>query len=75
MPIARRILIAGFPEEAMARLLPELAAIRGNPVLGERIAAGAGRLLMSDPAALEQRLRRELPLWRQVLAEAGIRPE
>jgi len=64
-----------FPEVAMARLLPELAAIRGNPALEERIAAGGGRLLMTSPAELEQRLRNELPLWRQVVAEAGIRPE
>jgi tripartite-type tricarboxylate transporter receptor subunit TctC len=65
----------GFPEEAMARLLPELAAIRGNPVLGERIAAGGGQLLMTGPDELDQRLRRELPLWRQVVAEAGIKSE
>ena len=65
----------GFPEEAMARLLPELAALRGNPVLIERIAAGGGQLLLTGPRELDERLRRELPLWRQVVSEAGIRPE
>jgi tripartite-type tricarboxylate transporter receptor subunit TctC len=64
-----------FPEEAMARLLPELEALRGNAALSERIAAGGGQLLMTGPAPLEARLRRELPLWRQVVAEAGIRAE
>jgi hypothetical protein len=44
-------------------------------VLVERIAAGGGQLLMTGPDELDQRLRRELPLWRQVVAEAGIKPE
>jgi tripartite-type tricarboxylate transporter receptor subunit TctC len=64
-----------FPEEAMARLQPEIAALRGNAALTERMAAGVAQLLMTGPAELEQRVNRELPIWRQVVAEAGIRPE
>lgn len=64
-----------FPEEAMARLMPEIVALRGNAVLADRMAAGGARLLMTGPAELEQRVARELPIWRQVVAEAGIRAE
>ncbi|MBR0683002.1 tripartite tricarboxylate transporter substrate binding protein [Roseomonas eburnea] len=65
----------GFPEEAVARLGAELAPLRGGSPLGERMAAAGGRLLLTGPAELSERLRRELPLWRQVVADAGIRAE
>jgi tripartite-type tricarboxylate transporter receptor subunit TctC len=64
-----------FPAEAVARLVEELAPLRSGSALGERMAATGGRLLLTGPAELSERLRRELPLWRQVVAEAGIRPE
>ncbi len=64
-----------FPADAAARLVAELAPLRSGSTLGERMAADGGRLLLSGPAELAERLRRELPLWRQVVAEAGIRPE
>lgn len=64
-----------FPEEAMARLVPEIVALRGNVALADRMAAGAAQLLMTGPAELQQRVARELPIWRQVVAEAGIRAE
>ncbi len=64
-----------FPEEATARLVAEFAPLRSGSPLGERMAATGGRLLLTGPADLSERLRRELPLWRQVVAEAGIRPE
>lgn len=65
----------GFPDEAMSRLLPEIAALRTSAALQERVAAASGRLLMTGPAELADRLHRELPLWRQIVAEAGIRIE
>jgi len=64
-----------FPTEAAERLVAELAPLREGSALGTRMAADGGRLLLSGPAELSERLRRELPLWRQVVAEAGIRPE
>ncbi len=64
-----------FPEDAASRLVAEFAPLRSGSALGERMAATGGRLLLTDPAELSERLRRELPLWRQVVAEAGIRPE
>jgi tripartite-type tricarboxylate transporter receptor subunit TctC len=65
----------GFPADAVARIVAELAPLRSGSALGERMAATGGRLLLTGPTELADRLRRELPLWRQVVAEAGIRPE
>lgn len=64
-----------FPEEAVARIVTELAPLRSGSALGERMAATGGQLLLTGPAELSEQLRREMPLWRQVVAEAGIRPE
>lgn len=49
--------------------------LRRGSVPAGRMGAAGGRLLLTGPAELADRLRRELPLWRQVVAEAGIRPE
>ena len=43
--------------------------------LGERVAAAGGTMLLDGPAPLAERLRVETPLWREVLAKAGIMPE
>lgn len=64
-----------FPEEAVTRLVAEFTPLRSGSVLAERMEAAGGRLLLTGPAELADRLRRELPLWRQVVADAGIRPE
>ena len=53
----------------------ELAPLRDGSPLAARMAETGGRLVFAGPDELAQRLRRELPLWRQVVAEAGIKPE
>ena len=65
----------GFAEENVARVMAELAPLREGSPLAERMAAAGGRLLLAGPAELTARLRHEMPLWRQVVAEAGIRPD
>lgn len=64
-----------FPDDAIARINAELAPLRDGSVLATRMAETGGRLVFAGPDELAQRLRRELPLWRQVVAEAGIKPE
>ena len=64
----------GTPPEVVERLVAEMAPLRSS-VLAERMAAAGGQLLLSGPAELAAKLQHELPLWRQVVAEAGIRPE
>lgn len=65
----------GFPEEAIGRINAELAPLREGSPLAARMAETGGRLVLAGPGELTERLRRELPLWRQVVAEAGIKPE
>jgi len=65
----------GFGEENVARLVAEFSPLRGGSALSERMAAAGGRLLLTGPEELAARLRAELPSWRQVVADAAIRPE
>jgi tripartite-type tricarboxylate transporter receptor subunit TctC len=64
-----------MPEANIARFVSEIAPLRSGSVLGQRMAASGGMLLLSGPQELADRLRHELPLWRQVVAEAGIKPD
>lgn len=66
---------ANLPAGAAARLAQEMAPLRQGSALAERLEAGGGRLVVSDPAVLAERMRREAPLWRQVAEGAGITPE
>lgn len=62
------------PPEAVARLTREIAPLR-DPAgpLARRMAEGGATLLLTGPEALAERLRREMPLWREVVRETGIR--
>jgi tripartite-type tricarboxylate transporter receptor subunit TctC len=64
-----------FPEDSVGRIAQELAPLRDGSVLATRMAETGGRLLLTEPQVLADRLRREVPVWRQVVAEAGIKPE
>jgi tripartite-type tricarboxylate transporter receptor subunit TctC len=64
------------PAEGIRRMLAELAPLRSpESELSKRLAATGGKLLFSDAAALGERLRKEIPQWRQVIQRAGITPE
>ncbi|HYF06710.1 MAG TPA: tripartite tricarboxylate transporter substrate-binding protein [Acetobacteraceae bacterium] len=65
---------AGFPPDAVARLTREMVPLRAG-MLAERIEAGGGRLLLTGPEELAQRIRTEVPLWREVVRAAGIPQE
>jgi tripartite-type tricarboxylate transporter receptor subunit TctC len=64
-----------MPEANIARFVSELEPLRSGSVLGQRMAASGSTLLLAGPQELAERLRHELPLWRQVVAEAGIKPD
>ncbi len=66
---------ANMPAGAAERLAQEMAPLRQGSALAQRLEAGGGRLIVSDPATLAARMRREAPLWRQVAEGAGITPE
>ncbi len=65
----------GLPPPLLARLTAELARLRESPELQARMAEGAATLRMDGPAPLAERLAEEVPKWRRLVAQAGIRPE
>jgi tripartite-type tricarboxylate transporter receptor subunit TctC len=64
-----------MPEANIARFVGELEPLRSGSVLSQRMATSGSTLLLTGPQELAERLRHELPLWRQVVAEAGIKPD
>jgi tripartite-type tricarboxylate transporter receptor subunit TctC len=64
------------PPEVVEILLREMAPLRApDGALAQRMAPSGARVLLTRPAALAERLRQEVPQWRQVAAAAGITPE
>jgi len=64
-----------LPREAVQRLTQEMAPLRTGSALAQRMQESGGQLLLSSPEVLAERIRTEVPLWRQVVAAAGIQPE
>ncbi|MBP0495510.1 Bug family tripartite tricarboxylate transporter substrate binding protein [Pararoseomonas indoligenes] len=65
----------GFPPALLSRLTAELAPLRDAQELQARMAEGAATIRMDGPAPLAARLAEEVPKWRQLAAQAGIRPD
>ncbi|MBC9176641.1 Bug family tripartite tricarboxylate transporter substrate binding protein [Pseudoroseomonas ludipueritiae] len=65
----------GTPPGVVQRLASEMAPLRENTPLAERMAASGARLLLDGPGPLEARMRAEVPLWKEVVASAGIKLE
>ena len=65
----------GTSSALIARLAAELAAARDAPELLARMAEGAATVRLDGPGPLAARLAEELPKWREVVANAGIKPD
>lgn len=65
----------GLPPPILARISAELAALRNEPEFRARFATLGAEPLMSPPAILAARLAEDVPTWRGVAAQAGIRAE
>ena len=65
----------GLPAPIVARLSAEFTAMRAEPEFRARLVALGTEPLMSSPAALSERLARDVPTWQRVATEAGIRAE
>lgn len=65
----------GLPPPILARLSAELAALRNDAEFRARFATLGAEPLMSPPDILAGRLAEDVPTWRRVAAEAGIRAE
>ena len=65
----------GLPEPILTRLTAELGALRTDADFRARFATLGAEPLMSPPDILAARLAEDVPTWRRVAAEAGIRAE
>ena len=65
----------GLPAQVLARLDAELPRVRSDPAVAQR-AAGAGMIMLVTPAeVLRARMEAEVPRWKQIVPELGLRVE
>lgn len=65
----------GTPPQVVERLAREVAPLATGTPLARRMEESGARLLLDGPQRLAERLRTEVPLWKEVAAAAGIRAE
>ena len=65
----------GLPPATTQRLANEVNVILGAPDMVERLAAQGMRARASTPDELAARVKRDLGLWKSVVATAGLKPE
>jgi tripartite-type tricarboxylate transporter receptor subunit TctC len=65
----------GFPPALRDRLVAELALLRDDPQLKERMAAAAGIIRLDGPGPLAARLPEEIAKWRGLVEHANIKPD
>jgi tripartite-type tricarboxylate transporter receptor subunit TctC len=65
----------GLPAHVLARLETEIPKVRENPSLTQR-AAGVGMTMILSPAdVLRARMEAEVPRWKQLVPEIGLKTE
>lgn len=65
----------GTPDAVVARLAEEVVPLARGSALAQRMADSGVALLLDGPAPLAERLRREVPLFRDLIAASNIRPD
>jgi len=65
----------GFPPALRDRLVAELATLRDDPQLKERMDAAAGIIRLDGPGPLAARLPEEIAKWRGLIEHASIKPD
>jgi tripartite-type tricarboxylate transporter receptor subunit TctC len=63
---------AGVPEPVMGRISTAVVEILGRPDIRERFRQAGMPVVGGGPSELRARVAREVPLWRQVVQQAGI---
>jgi tripartite-type tricarboxylate transporter receptor subunit TctC len=64
----------GTPEPIVRRIETEVIAILQQPNTQAKLKDAGFGVIAKGPAALEARIAREVPMWRDVIAKAGIKP-
>jgi tripartite-type tricarboxylate transporter receptor subunit TctC len=65
----------GFPPALRDRLVAELALLRDDAQLKERMAQAAGIIRLDGPGPLAARLPEEIAKWRGLIERANIKPD
>lgn len=66
---------AGVPGPIMERISAAVAGVLRHPDVQERFRQSGMPVIGGGPAELRARVAREVPLWRQVIQQAGIKAE
>jgi tripartite-type tricarboxylate transporter receptor subunit TctC len=65
----------GVPASILARLQSELPAVRSDPALQQRAAAAGIAMLVAPADVLRARMETEVPRWKQIIPELGLKVE
>jgi tripartite-type tricarboxylate transporter receptor subunit TctC len=65
----------GLPERIVARLQSELPKARDDPSLKEKAAAVGMTMILAPPEALRARIETEVPRWKQIIPDIGLKIE
>lgn len=63
----------GTPQGVIDTLAAEMAPLAQGSALAERLHAAGAKLPLSGPGPLAERMRVEVPMWKQIAATANIR--
>jgi len=65
----------GLPAPVLARLGAEIAKARDDPTLAQRTAAAGMTMILTPPEALRAKMEAEVPRWKKLVPELGIKAE
>ena len=65
----------GVPANVLSRLESEIAKMRNDPTLTQRTAAAGMTMILTPPDALRAKMETEVPRWKQIVPELGLKTE
>jgi len=65
----------GLPAHVLARLDAEIAKARDDPTLAQRTAVAGMTMILTPPEALRAKMEAEVPRWKKLAPELGIKTE
>jgi tripartite-type tricarboxylate transporter receptor subunit TctC len=65
----------GVPANVLSRLASEIAKAREDAALTQKTAAAGMTMILSPPDALRAKMETEVPRWKQVVSDLGLKPE
>jgi tripartite-type tricarboxylate transporter receptor subunit TctC len=65
----------GVPEAILTRLESELPAVRSDPTLVQRSSTAGITMLITQPAVLRAKMEAEIPRWKQLVPQLGLKTQ